>query len=184
MPLKVIKDTFDAEKDNLHGKIPLRFIVLVILIPLTISYILVSKKILLNDKSISTLMNVLAIFIGFLIAALVPYFEIAASALGSIDRTPKDQAEDIPWQIENRRKLFRIIFPSIVQSIVVALLTLAFLIFLSLLTDDSGKVVENRWMMILNGVIYFLLSSSFFSVFNLVKRMSVLVIPIIKNQSN
>lgn len=175
MSLNVFKDTFIAEKNNKHGKFPFSFIILTVFIPAAISYLLVKFNFILNAQSIATLINVLAIFIGFLIAALVPYFEIAANALGRIEKI------EVDWEVMNRRKLFKIIFPSIILSITCSLFSLIMLIFLSLIIEkqfENKAAVEN----LINVMIYFFLSSNFLNVFNLTRRTSALVLPVLEAQ--
>lgn len=175
MPLNLITDVFKAERENKEGKVPYGFLVIVIAVPIIVASILLCKDVLLTKESIGTLINVLAIFVGFLIAALVPYFEIAAAALDGVEKKPTDD-----FDVQNRRKLFKIIFPSIIFSIVMSLMGLIFLILLSLLFKKEFLYKE-YFVMTVNWVAYFSIFSNFFNIINLTRRTSTLVIPILKD---
>lgn len=181
MSLNIVADVYRAEKENKHGECPLGFVFAVILFPILTSGTLILFDLLLTAGTISTLINVLAIFVGFLIASLVPYFEIAAMALSQFKEVV--QNNDVPWEIENRRKLFKIIFPSIILSIFSSLAGLAILIILTFLDGKTTEGFIFYLIKALNFSVYFFLLSNFMNIYNLVRRTSALVMPILEDKT-
>lgn len=191
-----VQKLFKSEDEAAGDSLPYIYIFFVWFLPFSCS-LLASYHFNLDKQHLASLITITSIFIGFLMAALVPFFQLTTdfqfnskNTLEEMKKKLKDLpdclAEEMSDKMLARVKLYRIIFVNLSSAILFSL-GLIFVDLVMLLFEPyklklfSHNKLYVSWGSLLEFIIFFLTSLTITSLVNIVVKTSSLVDPEFKS---
>lgn len=178
--LKVLDDLWEHEKLNSRNRTPWAFLVNMILTPVLVTSVLMYFDVDIVSERANTLINAIAIFLGFLIASLIPFFEIAVDLFraksnisNSTPQVPKADEKEVDLD-RDKNNLLKIILSCILAAIMVSLICLIALIIKSMMPPLHPMPflcsIYSFFYDLMNVLIFLSATSLVMIIFNIIKR--------------